>query len=286
MRSKNTNRAAVGTECTTSIDALTPEALARRRFVVGAAGAIAACAAGSPIPALVNSAIAADPGGPMFVYIGCFTTRKRGAKGDGISVYRVDQPAGAWTLTQVLETVPNPQFICFDHRHRFLYSVHGDGTEVSAYAIDRQSGKLTFLNKQPTNGVNSTHLTPDPSNRYIVIGNGPGVAVFPIKDDGSLAPFTDMVPASAGSRRKARRRAFLRSTQPALSSMRRIWKATTSSSSASIRTAANSRPPARSLKPEVRRVFFSHRRAARGRSEKWRKRGDCHVARARRFDLT
>jgi 6-phosphogluconolactonase len=110
-------------------------------------------------------------------------------------VYRVDQPADAWTLVQVLETIPNPQFICLDHRLRFLYSVHGDGTEVGAYAIDRQTGKLAFLNKQPTNGVNSTHLTPDPSNRYIVIGNGPGVAVFPIREDGSLAPFSDMVPA-------------------------------------------------------------------------------------------
>ena len=76
-----------------------------------------------------------------------------------------------------------------------LYSVHGDGTEVSAYAIDKASGHIKFLNKQPTNGKNSTHLTPDPSNRYIVIGNGPGVAVFPINADGSLAPFTDMVPA-------------------------------------------------------------------------------------------
>src|SRR5712675_2385673 len=86
MRSKNTSPAGVDTKCAASIDALTSEALARRRLVVGAAGAIAACAAGGLIPALVNSAIAADPGGPMFVYIGCFTTRKRGAKGDGISV--------------------------------------------------------------------------------------------------------------------------------------------------------------------------------------------------------
>jgi 6-phosphogluconolactonase len=73
--------------------------------------------------------------------------------------------------------------------------VHGDGAEVSSYAIDKTSGRISFLNKQPTNGKNSTHLTPDPSNRYIVIGNGPGVAVFPINQDGSLAPFTDMVPA-------------------------------------------------------------------------------------------
>ncbi|HEY6257577.1 MAG TPA: lactonase family protein [Xanthobacteraceae bacterium] len=131
---------------------------------------------------------------PAFAYIGCFTSAARKASAKGISVYRIDQ-AGDWTLQQTLETVPNPQFIAFDRQQRFLYSVHGDGTEVSAYAIDKPSGQIRFLNKQPTQGKNSTHLTPDPSNRYIVIGNGPGVAVFPINQDGSLSPLTDMVPA-------------------------------------------------------------------------------------------
>ena len=95
----------------------------------------------------------------------------------------------------MLDTLPNPQFIAFDRQQKFLYSVHGDGTEVSSYAIDKPSGRISFLNKQPTGGNNSTHLTPDPTNRYIVIGNGIGVAVFPIKADGSLAPYTDMVRA-------------------------------------------------------------------------------------------
>src|SRR5436853_7617402 len=130
-------------------------------------------------------------GAALFAYVGCFTTERRHAKGKGISVYRID-PAGRWTHLQTLETVPNPQFIAFDRQQRFLYSVHGDGSEVSAYAIDKASGHIRFLNKQPTNGNNSTHLTPDPSNRYIVIGNGPGVAVFPINAYASLAPFTDM----------------------------------------------------------------------------------------------
>jgi 6-phosphogluconolactonase (cycloisomerase 2 family) len=110
-------------------------------------------------------------------------------------VYRID-PDGAWTLLQTLDTVPNPQFIAFDRQQRFLYSVHGDGTEVGAYAIDKPSGRIKRLNTQPTKGNNSTHLAPDPSNRYIVIGNGPGVAVFPINPDGSLSAFTDMVPAT------------------------------------------------------------------------------------------
>jgi 6-phosphogluconolactonase len=174
---------------------LTPKGGARRTFLLGAAGGMATLAAGGLIRA-GKGAYAAESAGavPLFAYIGCFTSARRQAKAKGISVYRIDQ-GSAWTLLQTLETVPNPQFIAFDRQQKFLYSVHGDGTEVSAYAIDKPSGQIKFLNKQPTNGNNSTHLTPDPSNRYLVIGNGPGVAVFPINQDGSLAPFTDMVPA-------------------------------------------------------------------------------------------
>ena len=175
---------------------LTPEGAARRTFLLRAAGGMATLAAGGLVPAGKGAPAAESTAAvPLFAYIGCFTSARRQAKAKGISVYRIDQ-GGAWTLLQTLETVPNPQFIAFDRQQKFLYSVHGDGTEVSAYAIDKPSGQIRFLNKQPTNGNNSTHLTPDPSNRYIVIGNGPGVAVYPINEDGSLKPFSDMVPAA------------------------------------------------------------------------------------------
>jgi len=178
-----------------------PNSGTRRTFLTRAAGGMAALAAGGMFPTREGASAAETTGTafPMFAYVGCFTTTRRKALGKGISVYRIDQGGSQdanWTLLQTIETVPNPQFIAFDRQQRYLYSVHGDGTEISAFAIDKPSGQLRFLNKQPTNGNNSTHLTPDPSNRYIVIGNGPGVAVFPINTDGSLAPFSDMVPAS------------------------------------------------------------------------------------------
>jgi 6-phosphogluconolactonase len=173
---------------------LTPAGSARRTFLLGAAGGMATLAAGIPAGRYASAAESTGVAFPAFAYIGCFTSASRKASAKGISVFRIDQ-GGDWTLAQTLETVPNPQFIAFDREQKYLYSVHGDGTDVSSYAIDRPSGQIRFLNKQPTNGKNSTHLTPDPSNRYIVIGNGPGVAVFPINPDGSLAPFTDMVPA-------------------------------------------------------------------------------------------
>lgn len=162
----------------------------RRGFLLGAAAA-----AGGLIAAPRGAgAIEAVEAGPLFAYIGSFTSERRKARSKGISVYRVDG-GGSWSLVQTLETLPNPQFIAFDLQKKFLYSVHGDGTEVSSYAIDRASGRISFLNKQPTGGNNSTHLTVDPTNRYLVIGNGIGVAAFAINPDGSLAPYSDMVPA-------------------------------------------------------------------------------------------
>ena len=128
-----------------------------------------------------------------FAYVGCFTTEKRKARGKGISVFAIDPAEGLWTLVEVYETIPNPHYLALDHTQRFLYSAHGDSSEVCAYAVNRQTGKLTFLNKQPTEGNNSSTVTPDPGNRYIVLANGPGVAVFPINADGSLAPLCDKV---------------------------------------------------------------------------------------------
>ena len=136
---------------------------------------------------------------PTFAYVGGFTTEARKARGKGIAVYRIDQASGAWTLVENYDAIPNPHFLTLDHTQKFLYSAHGDSSEIGAYAIDPQSGKLKLLNKQPTGGDNSSSVMPDSSNRYIVLANGPGVAVFPINKDGSLAPFSDMILPSGES---------------------------------------------------------------------------------------
>src|SRR5689334_16843884 len=129
----------------------------------------------------------------MLAYVGCFTTAHRKARGKGISLYRVDENSGAWTLIEVFETLPNPGYVALDSQQRFLYASHGDGTEVSAHAIDKATGKLSFLNKQPSSGDNAPHLIVDPTDRYVVVANGPGIVALPINKDGSLAPSTDAI---------------------------------------------------------------------------------------------
>jgi hypothetical protein len=87
------------------------------------AGLMAGIAAGGCAPAASSTA----PAKALFAYVGCYTTKERNGHGEGISVHRVDATSGTWTHVQLLPGIVNPSFLTLDHRHRFLYSAHGDG---------------------------------------------------------------------------------------------------------------------------------------------------------------
>ncbi|SAK79823.1 6-phosphogluconolactonase [Caballeronia hypogeia] len=132
---------------------------------------------------------------PMFAYVGSRTTRERNARGDGISVYRVDTATGALTLVQLVKDLVNPSFLALSANGERLYTVHGDLSDISAFRVDKATGELKFLNKQSTEGKNPVHLAIDPTGRYIVVSNhiGASLAVLPIAADGSLQPLTQLV---------------------------------------------------------------------------------------------
>lgn len=160
-----------------------------RRTVLQAGVALGAAAPG----ALIGAAQA--QGAPVYAYVGSFTTKERKARGDGINVYRVDPASGAWTHLQLVPDLVNPSFLTLDRRQRMLYTVHADLTEVSAFSVDKASGKLAFLNRQSMGGKNPVHLAIDPSGRFLVTGNYSAgtVAVLPIEPNGALGPMADSV---------------------------------------------------------------------------------------------
>jgi 6-phosphogluconolactonase (cycloisomerase 2 family) len=173
---------------------------ARRRLVQGAT-ALGALAAIGP---LARSALAqgqaphlTDLKGkkPMFAYVGSRTTRERNAHGDGISVYEVNPETGALVFVQLVKDLVNPSFLALSSNGERLYTVHGDLSDISAFKVDKASGKLTFLNRQSTQGKNPVHLAIDPSGRYVVVSNhiGASLAVLPIAADGSLQELTQLV---------------------------------------------------------------------------------------------
>jgi len=176
-----------------------------RRSILKAGAALAATG-----PAILRGGHAeaqpqSNPVRALLAYVGSFTTPECKGHGGGINVYRVDPTSGAWTHEQLLEVV-NPSFLTLDQAQRFLYAVHADLEEVSAYAIDKQNGRITALNKQYCGGKNPVHLSIDPTGRWIVTANyGAGtVGVVPIEKDGSLGPRSDLVnlPGEPGPDRK------------------------------------------------------------------------------------
>src|SRR5690348_7678584 len=101
--------------------------------------------------AVATVAARAQARGATFAYVGCYTTAARYARGDGIHVYRLD-PSGAWTPVQTVGDLVNPSFLVTAREGRVLYSVHGDETYATAFAVDRESGRLTLLNRAATGG--------------------------------------------------------------------------------------------------------------------------------------
>jgi 6-phosphogluconolactonase len=131
----------------------------------------------------------------MFAYVGSRTTRERNARGDGINVYRVDPVDQTWIHVQKVEGLVNPSFLAFGRNERFLYTVHGDCSEVSAFRIDPVDGRLSFLNRQSTKGKNPVHLAADPEFQFLAVSNyGSGsVALLPLNADGAIGEVVDLV---------------------------------------------------------------------------------------------
>ena len=148
------------------------------------------------LAASVPSAAAAEGGGqasPLLdriAYVGSRTSAARNGHGKGLSVYAIDPASGGWRLVQLLEGLVNPSFLAFDRSRRFLYAVHGDESQVSAFRIDRTDGRLLLLGTQTTGGRNPVHLATDPTNRWLVIANyaSGSVSVLARRDDGTLEP--------------------------------------------------------------------------------------------------
>ena len=132
---------------------------------------------------------------PKFAYVGCYTTKQRNGRGEGITVHRIDATTGAWTQLQLVKTADNPSWLAFDRTQRFLYSAHGDGEAVTAFRVDETTGQLSLLGTQDAKGKNGVRLGVDASNKFVICANysSGSVVVLPIKADGSLGTLTDLV---------------------------------------------------------------------------------------------
>ena len=66
---------------------------------------------------------------------------------------------------------------------------------VSAYAVNRENGKLTPLNRQSSRGDGPCHLSVDRTGKNVLVANygGGNIAVLPVGDDGRLGEATAFI---------------------------------------------------------------------------------------------
>jgi 6-phosphogluconolactonase len=142
--------------------------------------------------------------GKYLVYVGTYTDKAS----KGIYAYRFDAAKGQLTPLGLAAESVSPSFLVVGPSQQFLYAVNDipqyEGRSsggVSAFAIDRGTGKLRLLNEVPSGGAGPCFLTVDKTGKYVLVANyeGGSLAVFPILKDGSLGKASASVQHSGAS---------------------------------------------------------------------------------------
>jgi len=133
----------------------------------------------------------AVPAKDFLAYFGTYTN----ALSLGIYVSRLDADTGKFSVPELAVATPSPCFIAVSPDERFLYTsdsvktFNGENTgSISAFAIDKVSGKLSLLNRKSSGGAGPCYVSVAVSGKILLVANyGDGsVKSFRINDDGSL----------------------------------------------------------------------------------------------------
>ena len=134
----------------------------------------------------------------FLVYFGTYTS----GESRGIYAYRFDAATAKLTSLGLAATAENPSFLAIHPNGRYLYSVSelsgavGEVTgAVSSFAINKETGKLTLLNKVSAQGDGPCHLNVDRTGRMLVVANytSGSVRAFPLRDDGKLGEASSLM---------------------------------------------------------------------------------------------
>jgi 6-phosphogluconolactonase len=156
-----------------------------------------------------QSARATEP--PLIAYVGTFSSPLHDVlptqvdlppgNGRGIHIFNVDRATGAMTPAGIVESGTSPSCLAPNAAGTRLYSTNetdqvGGKKEgsVSAFAIDREIGKLKLLNTVRSGSAGPTYVSVHPGGRFLLVANyfGGAVAILPILADGRLGEPTDV----------------------------------------------------------------------------------------------
>ena len=150
------------------------------------------------------------PNKPYIVYVGTYTNK---TASKGIYAYLFDPGIGKLSPLGVAAESEDPSFLAVHPSGKYLYAVNEidhfgaqKSGAVSSFAIDPKTGTLTLLSQVSTQGAGPCYISLDKTGKFVLVANydGGSIAVFPIREDGSLAPASAFVQHSGSSINKER----------------------------------------------------------------------------------
>ena len=112
---------------------------------------------------------------PMLIYVGTYTL----TTSKGIYALKFDPSNGSFSEPWLAAEAQNPTFLAFDPTKTHLYSsgeIRLPGVTpaqggITAYRVEPESGKLAFLNQEPTGAGATTHLVVDATDSMVISCN-------------------------------------------------------------------------------------------------------------------
>lgn len=128
------------------------------------------------------------------MYVGTYSIRGS----QGMYVFNFDRQTGTMQPLQSVTNTKSPSFLAVHPSGKYLYSVDENADKsggVSSYAINKETGKLTYMNSQPSLGGSPCYISIDHTGETAFVANygGGSLAVLPIQKDGKLAAPTDSI---------------------------------------------------------------------------------------------
>ncbi len=132
------------------------------------------------------------------VYVGTYTKKDA----PGIFGFSLDTQTGELTPLGEFDAGANPTFLAVHPSGNYLYAVNETGNarqnvagQVSAFAVNRQSGQLTPLNNASAVGAGPCHIVMDAAGKHVLLANygGGSVAALNVHGDGKLGNKTAFI---------------------------------------------------------------------------------------------
>ena len=124
-----------------------------------------------------------------YLIVGTYT----GGKSEGVYVYKFSSSNGEYKEISHVKT-SNPSFVAISPDQKYVYAVHedaasdGKGGEISAFAFNKTTGTLTYINEQPTKGDHPCYVEVDKTGKWVIAGNysSGSLSVLPVKPGGGV----------------------------------------------------------------------------------------------------